>query len=364
MDTLILVAMFVGGLACLVVGAELLVRGAAALAASFGIPALVIGLTVVAYGTSAPELAVSVQSSLINQGDIAVGNVIGSNIFNVLFVLGLAAMLAPLIVDSTLVRRDVPVMIGTSLLFWAMAADGVIARWEGLVLLAGAVGYTLWMVIAGRREAASTGGAAAGEADDADVIPEQPRWLSLVQVVGGLAVLVLGANLLVNAAVTVATLLDVPPLIIGLTVVAVGTSLPEVATSVVATLRGQRDIAVGNVVGSNIFNLLLILGVAGSLDGNGLLIAADALRFNIPVMVLVAVACLPIFFTGGIVARWEGVLLFAYYVAYMLYLISAALRHSAVPLLYNGLLIAGVLTALVLLATSGRELWQQRSNTT
>jgi cation:H+ antiporter len=317
--------LFLAGLALLVVGAELLVRGASSLARRFGITPLVIGLTVVAMGTSAPEVAVSVRSALAGQADIALGNVVGSNIFNVLFILGLSALITPLLVTRKLVWLEVPIMIGVALLLWLFAYDGHVNRVEAGILFAGLVAYTVFQIWESRRE-----GIEAQELAGEDR-PLGGAALSLAFLAGGLGLLVLGANWLVDAAVAMARAIGVSELVIGLTIVAAGTSAPEVATSIMAALRGERDIAVGNVVGSSIFNILCVLGIAGVVSPSGIGVAPAALAFDIPVMVAVAVACLPIFLTGHTIARWEGALFFFYYVAYTAYLILAATEHDALP---------------------------------
>jgi len=312
------------GLALLIGGAELLVRAASRLAAALGVPPLVVGLTVVAFGTSAPELAVSIGASLGGQADVAVGNVVGSNIFNVLLILGLAAVLVPLAVQRPLVRRDVPVMIGVSVLVLLLGLDGAIGRVDGLVLVAGLIVYTVLLVRAGRRE----NGAVA-----ATVVAVSPpfRWRDVVLVGVGLALLVAGSRSFVAGAVTLAGRLGISELVVGLTIVAAGTSLPEVATSVVASLRGERDIAVGNVVGSNLFNLLAVLGLSGVVAPGGLAVPAAALRVDLPVMIAAAVACLPIFATGHRISRGEGAWFLACYVAYTTYLILTAARSPWLP---------------------------------
>ncbi|GMV44882.1 MAG: sodium:calcium antiporter [Pseudomonadota bacterium] len=329
------------GLALLVAGAELLVRGASRLALRVGISPLVVGLTVVAFGTSSPELAVSVQAGLAGQSDIAAGNIVGSNIFNVLFILGLAALILPLAVSQQLVRLDVPVMIGVSVLFWIMALDGRIGRFDGLLLVAGIVAYTLFAIRQGRREAPAI------EAQYAQEFGRANGWLGrlpvqLAMIAAGLALLVLGATWLVDSAVAIARVLGVSEVVIGLTIVAAGTSLPEVATSIMAALRGERDIAVGNVVGSNLFNLLGIGGIAALLTPGGIEVAASLLRLDLPVMFAVAFACLPIFATGHLIARWEGGLFVAYYAAYAGYLILAATQHAALPP-FSGVMLGFVL---------------------
>jgi len=261
MDTLTLV-LFLLGLGCLIGGAELLVRGASRLAAAAGISPLVIGLTVVAYGTSAPEMAVSVQSALAAQADIALGNVVGSNIFNVLFILGVSALIIPLTVAQQFVRKEVPIMIGASLLLWLAAADGVIARWESALLFAGIVAYTVYLVRESRRERREIQEEYAAEFGAAPAAKGGGVAVNIGLVLAGLALLVLGSRWLVDGAVAIARAAGLSELVIGLTIVAAGTSLPEVATSILAAVRGERDIAVGNVVGSNIFNILAVLGIA------------------------------------------------------------------------------------------------------
>ena len=320
---------FALGLIALVVGAELLVRGASKLAFSFGISPLVVGLTVVAFGTSAPEMAVSVQSAWSGQVDIALGNVVGSNIFNVLFILGASALIVPLVVHQQIVRQEVPVMIGASLLLWAMAADGGISRWEGLLLASLVFGYTIVIIRQSRRETAAIK-AEYEEVFEGGAQGWDAHWgVQVLLILGGLALLVLGSNWLVEAAVAFAKHLGVSELVIGLTIVAAGTSLPEVATSILAAIRGERDIAVGNVVGSSIFNILAVLGISASVAPSELLVPPSMLAFDLPVMVAVAAACLPIFFTGHLIARWEGALFLALYVTYTLYLILNSTGHDA-----------------------------------
>ncbi|MCG6897665.1 MAG: calcium/sodium antiporter [Thiocapsa sp.] len=309
------------GLVLLTAGAESLVRGASRGAARLGIPSLVVGLTVVAFGTSAPEFAVSVQSAWSGQPDIALGNVVGSNIFNVLFILGVSAVIVPLAIASQLIRIDVPLMIGASVLLLLLALDGSIGRIDGAILFSGLVLYTGFQIRQGRREQQN--------ARDRGEPPTGGWWADLAFIVGGLILLVWGSRLLLGSAVAIAQSLGVSELVIGLTIVAAGTSMPEVATSVVASLRGHRDIAVGNVVGSNVFNILGVLGLSAVVSPMGIGVAPQALHFDFPVMVAVAVACLPIFVTGREIARWEGGLFLAYYIAYTTYLVMAATHHAA-----------------------------------
>ena len=352
--TLTTLLLFIAGGALLIGGAELLVRGASRMAIAAGISPLVVGLTVVAFGTSSPELAVTVSSVIAGEADVAVGNVVGSNIFNVLFILGIAALVAPLVVAQQLVRLDVPVMIGASVLALLLALDGSVGRLDGLLLFAGAIGYTVFLIRQSRRESAGV----RQEYDEA-FGGEAPKRSSPLVNIGlmliGLAMLVFGARWLVNAAVTTATALGVSELVIGLTVVAAGTSLPEVATSVLATIRGERDIAVGNVVGSCIFNLLAVLGLGSIVAPNGVPVSPGALSFDIPVMVAVAVATLPIFFTGYLIARWEGAVFLGYYLAYTTYLVLDAAGHATAASLGTAMIwFVLPLTALTLAVVSVR----------
>lgn len=347
--------LFVAGLVLLVVGAELLVRGASRLAIAVGISPLIIGLTVVAFGTSAPELAVSVKASLDGQANIAVGNVVGSNIFNVLFILGLSALLVPLVVSRQLLRVDVPLMIAASLLVTWMAWDGVLSRAEGAVLFSGILLYTGGLAYYGMRQ---------GAADKLalEVQPPKPTGasiaLNVALIVVGLAMLVLGSRWLVQSATVLAEWMGVSDLVIGLTIVAAGTSLPEVVTSVVAGLRGERDIAVGNVVGSNLFNILCVLGLTAVVAPAGIAVAPAALALDLPVMIAVALVCLPIFFTGGEISRWEGLLLLGYYGAYTTYLVLAASHHPRLDVFTTAVLYGALpLTGAILL---GSVVWGLR----
>jgi cation:H+ antiporter len=325
-------AILVAGLVLLVLGAEGLVRGSSRLAAILGIPPLIIGLTIVAYGTSAPEMAVSVMSSFAGQADIAVGNVVGSNIFNVLFILGISALVAPLVVTRQLIRSDVPIMIGVSILMLVFGLDGNIGRVDGIILFVGAVVYTLSLIYQSSKQK--------NNSEEDEFAREYGRveatspivWVkNLAFIIGGLVLLVLGSRWLVDSAITIARSLGVSELLIGLTIVAAGTSLPELATSVVATIRGERDIAVGNVLGSNIFNILAVLGLSAIVSPEGINVSEAVLQFDVPVAIAVAFACLPIFYSGSKIDRWEGFLFLAYYLAYTAYLILDALRHDSLP---------------------------------
>lgn len=353
--------LLIAGLVLLVVGAEALVRGASRLAGLLGVSPLVIGLTIVAYGTSSPELAVSVQAAYAGQGEIAIGNVIGSNICNVLLILGASALAAPLVVAQQLVRVDVPIMIGASLLLGGFALDGEIARWEGLSLVAGAIVYSIFLLRQSRRERN-----AAVQAEYEAEYPPQERsrraWLvNGALILLGLALLTWGSRWLVDGAVEIARSLGVSELVIGLTIIAVGTSLPEGATSVMASLRGERDIAVGNVVGSNIFNLLLVMGGAAALAPRSMPVPAQALALDLPVMVAVAVAALPIFFTGYRIGRGKGAVFLGFYVAYLAYLVLDATGNRLLEPFTTGMLFFVLpLTAITLVALAVLELRARR----
>jgi cation:H+ antiporter len=352
---------FLAGLALLIAGGEALVRGAARLAAAVGISPLIIGLTVVAFGTSSPELAVSIKSALWGQPDIAMGNVVGSNIFNILLILGVSALIAPLVVHQQLVRLDVPLMVVVSVLVLLFALDGKIDRVEGVVLFSGLVFYILFLLYLSRREE-SVVNAEYSEAYGSKEAQRNSPWLGNTGLVlGGLALLALGSRWLVDGATVIAAELGVSDLVIGLTIVAAGTSLPEVVTSVIASIRGERDIAVGNAVGSNLFNILCVLGLTSIIAPSGIGVSESVIRFDLPVMIAVAFACLPIFFTNGMIARWEGALLVAYYVAYTLYLILAATRHDALPV-YGATMVYFVipLTVLTLLLITVRAIRRGR----
>jgi cation:H+ antiporter len=324
------VLLFLAGLAALVLGASLLVRGASKLALSFGISPLVVGLTVVAFGTSSPEVAVSVGAALKGQTDIAVGNVVGSNIFNVLFILGVSALITPLLVNVQLIRQEVPIMIGASVLLLALGLDGKLGFLDAALLFALLVAYTAFLVVQSRRATRAEATAASAEVPAVGSGWDSRVPVQIGLVVAGLVALVFGSNWLVAASIAFAKALGVSDLVIGLTIVAAGTSMPEVATSITAAIKGERDIAVGNVVGSNTFNILGCLGLSGMVAGSqGLGMPPALMAFDIWVMLAVAVACLPVFISGREIARWEGLVFVLYYAAYVAYLVLAAQQHAA-----------------------------------
>lgn len=308
--------LFLLGLGLLYLGAEWLVLGSGRLARSVGISALAVGLTVVAFGTSTPELVVSVLASARGQADVAVGNVVGSNIVNIALILGLSALIHPLRVQARLVRREIPIVIAASVFLLLLAADGTLGRLDGALLLLGFAGYLVFVVRASRGEGPAEAAAAAAAVGVEEEVARAPgRLPNGVLIAAGLLALVAGAYLLVETSVAFARRLGVPELVIALTLVAAGTSLPELATSAVASLRRRADIAIGNVVGSNIFNILAILGISAVL--RPLRAAPPILAFDGPVMLGAAALLLPLAWSRFRLERWEGFLLLMGYVAYI-----------------------------------------------
>lgn len=307
------------GLVTLLVGGESLVRGSSKLALALGINPLVIGLTVVAFGTSSPEFAVSFLAAIDGKMDVALGNVVGSNILNVLLILGLSAIVTPLIVASQLIKFDVPAMIAASLLVLAMGLDGAIGVLDGAILFSMLIAYTAWVIRLSRRESEKVKAEFEDSLGAADNGSKVKISVQIGTIVIGLLFLCLGARWLVSGAVDIARLLGIDELVIGLTIVAVGTSLPELITSVLASIHRQPDIAVGNIVGSNIFNILGVLGLSGLISGTGVLVSPEALWIDIPVMIGVAVVTLPIVFTDSTISRKEGTFLISAFVVYTTY---------------------------------------------
>lgn len=324
-----------GGLVLLLAGAEGLVRGSSRLAAYFGLSPLVIGLTVVALGTSSPEIAVSVAAAASGKGDVALGNVIGSNMANILLILGVSAIIIPLAVVKRLVRIDLPILIGATVIVMLMSIDGHLGRIDGALLTAALIGY-----IAFQFKAFKFNRPHAGQSDATQRRKEQHTQeesgrnfhlaLNILLVGAGLTIMVFGSRWLVEGASAAARTLGLSELIIGITIIAIGTSLPEVATSVLAALKGEREIAVGNIVGSNVFNTLGVLGL-GSLaaTGLGIEIHQNVLHFDFPIMLAITVACVPIFFSRYQISRSEGAMFIGYYAAYLLHIFLKATNHAA-----------------------------------
>lgn len=312
------------GLGLLYAGAQTLISGGAGLALRLGLTPLVIGLTVIAYGTSSPEMVVSLQAALSGNGAISIGNVVGSNICNIALILGACALISPLKASSQIIGREIPIMIAVSVLLciFLYTGDGYLSRWEGAVLFAGIVIYTVTTVRAARRESADS----ALQAESSSDVPARGSTekkpglaLSIALTLGGLVILVAGSHFFVDGAVTLAEGWGISQTVIGLTIVAVGTSMPEFATSMVAAIRKNSDVAVGNIVGSNIFNIIGILGLCAMIRP----MQAPAISLvDLVVMLALAVLLLPLCKSGGKIGRGEGALLLAAYAGYMWWLIA------------------------------------------
>ncbi|MCB1148921.1 MAG: calcium/sodium antiporter [Chlamydiia bacterium] len=317
---------FLFGLALLVLGAEILVRGAVKIAALLGISPLIIGLTIVAFGTGAPELVVSIFAARSGETAIALGNVVGSNIINILLILGLTSVIAPTAVHHQLVKIDVPIMIFASVFVYGAALYGAVTPAMGAALAFLILAYTLFSILNARAENGVL------KEFESEFSTQDPfSWGEAVRctvmILLGIFLLGKGSEHVVGSATEIAVYFGLSQLLIGLTIVALGTSLPELATSLVAALRGKRDIAVGNIIGSNIFNIFAVLGIAALVAPGGIPIPKQALNLDIPVMLACSIACLPIFFTKNIISRWEGALFLIYYGVYNAYLITDALGH-------------------------------------
>ncbi len=305
--------LFLLGLGALYLGADLMIRGASRLARRLGVNALVIGLTVVAMGTSMPELLVGMVASVRDSGDIAIGNVVGSNIANIALILGIAALIRPIRVQMRLLVREVPIMIFAALAFFIFALDLELSRWDGLFLAVGFIAYTLYLLEGARRESPAI------EVEYQKFVPTGGTLTGhLLLTVVGLGTLLGGAHLVVSGAASTARLLGVSELAIGLTVVAIGTSLPELATAIAASVQDEGDILVGNVVGSNIVNIMAVLGSASI--ARPLAVSESVIRVEAPVMLAVSILVLPFVWTTLRLTRWEGVILIMAYLAFVVLL--------------------------------------------
>lgn len=352
------------GLLLLFLGAQLLIRGASHLGVTAGISPIVVGLTIVAFGTSTPELLVSVMGAWSGQVELALGNVIGSNIFNVLFILGVSAALVPLVVNQRLLHWDAPFLLGLTLLTYLLALDGLLSLVEGVLLVSILILYTAWAIRQSgledpgiRKEYAQTYGPE--ETTLPEVLPTPLVFLLITLL--GLSLLIVGSRLFTRSATTLARGWGVPEMVIGLTVVAAGTSLPEVATSLVAALNGKTDIAVGNVVGSNLFNLTGVLGLSVLTTGEGIPVPPAVLEFDLLVLIVVSILCLPIFFTGHRISRPEGMLFVLVYGLYTLAMVGFCCHPFIVRSLPYALWIFLVpLTALTVMGGLYRHLLSQR----
>jgi cation:H+ antiporter len=348
------------GLVFLTLGAEWLVRGASSIATRFGIAPIVIGLTVVAFGTSAPEFAVSVGGALTGNSDVALGNVVGSNTFNILLVLGLSAAIGSLTIEQRIIKRDIPILLAISVVIYGLILNELVGRIEGVVLFVGLIAYTWWLLQDARKAESAKVTDEYEDAIDAldDGLVAKPLYIQIGLVVVGLTLLILGSRFLVGSATKIAEAFGVSDLVIGLTVVAAGTSLPELATSVMAAYRGQRDIAVGNVVGSNLFNLLGVLGSSAALTSSGIPVDRDLIRLDYPVMLAATLVLIPICWNGFAIKRWEGILLAAFYVAYVAFLVMDA-GDSTAPELFRTMMLIVIPIVMLAFTATGIQGWRK-----
>ncbi|GIU51845.1 MULTISPECIES: calcium/sodium antiporter [Shewanella] len=301
----------IGGFLILTIGAEALVRGASQIALKLGLTPLIIGLTIVAFGTSAPELAVSVKSAMAGNSGIALGNVIGSNIANIGLILGITALIRPIKIESQMVRRDIPIMIAASVLFWSLLLDGGLSIWNGMLLTTLLVGYLSFSYITADKQSN----------EDGLAVNTQSNWLSVVLIIIGISMLVGGGILFVDGAVAMAKSFGISEVIIGLTIVAIGTSMPELVTSIVAAMKGESDIAIGNVIGSNLFNILGILGVTALIHP---ILDSEISSIDWFTMIALAMVLLPFAYTGLRIGRREASFLVLSYLGYIGYLVVQA----------------------------------------
>lgn len=305
----------VAGLVVLGVGAEVLVRGATTIASRLGISSMLIGLTVVSIGTSLPELAVGIDAALNDAGPLAIGNIAGTNIVNILLILGLSAAMVPLALSRQTIRFDLPAMAFCAVLLVVLSLSGELTRMDGVILLAIAVIYTIVIVRIGL-------GAGSSATDTGAVVDDGgPRtWVAAVQLLGGIAAVIIAADWLVDGSIGIATELGVSEELIGLTIVAIGTSAPELMTTIVSTIRGNRDMAIGNLIGSSVYNITFILGASALVAP--LAVTSDLIRIDLPLMAVVALICIPVFITGRRVSRMEGIVFVLAYLAYLVFLIA------------------------------------------
>ncbi len=343
------IAALVGGLVALSLGADWLVRGGAKLALTLGIPPLVVGLTIIAFGTSAPEFSVSVGAALKGSADVALGNVLGSITANVLLALGLAAIIRAIPIHSQIVRQEMPIYLAAMVLFAAMLLDGQLSRLDGIILFSLIIAYVVFLIRQSRL---------AGKEETEEFLDEIPksRWddrpaVQIALIIAGLIALIQGADWAVEGAVQLARGLGISELVIGVTVIAVGTSLPEIVTTVVAMIKKEGDIAVGNIVGSNIFNIFAVMGAAAAVAPEGVAVAPEVLRVDLWVAAGCTLALLPVILTDGQMQRWEGGLFLACYALYIAHLAlqqSGAAAHAVFAEVVTGVVIPLVIAALLL----------------
>lgn len=347
------VFLFITGLGALILGAELFLKAVDHFGLKWGVSPLIMGLTVVAFATGAPELAISIKAAWTGSADLVLGNIIGSNIANILLILGLTAVIAPIDITKRVVRVDVPIVIAASVLLFVLAMDGNLSTQDGVLILLGLVGYSIFTFfhIRNNRNQSRNGGIE--EIFEYDEDPEKlgTGFVFYFKNVGllliGLVLIVQGSDWMVESAVTIATVLGFSELVIGLTIVSIGTSLPEIATSLSAARKGKADIAVANVMGSNLYNILLTLGLTLVIAPSMLVVSQKAIQLDLPFMVAVSVACIPIFIAGFNLTRLDGIIFLSYYVAYLSYLGLDALT-SPYTALFETVMFWGIIPATVL----------------
>lgn len=320
------VLLLILGLALLLAGAEFLVRGAARISTVIGIPPMVIGLTIVAIGTSTPELAVSISAGLKGNGGLGVGNIAGANVFVMLFVVGLSALWRPLPLQSQVIKLELPMIVAAALTMTLLAWDGQLSQRDGIIMLSGGALYTIALIYVTRTASRTAKKEFREEYGPQSVRPSRPRWLARIgygaMLIGGIALTVTGAELLVRGAVSIAQWAGISSGIIGLTIVAFGTSSPELVTTMVSTYRNDRDVAIGNIMGSGVYNILAILAIACIVTPGGLPVERQLLSFDIPLMAGVALGAIPVFVTGRRVSRFEGALGIVVYLSYVTWLLA------------------------------------------
>lgn len=321
------VVLFVVGLATLIGGAELFLRSVDKFGAAWSVSPVVMGLTVVAFATGAPELAISLQAAVDGKPDLVVGNILGSNIANILLILGIAGLVQPLKITNRIIKVDVPMVIGASMLLFVLAMDGLLSPLDGGIILLALIGYSIFMYFQIRKDRLAnislSGGAL--KLDEELTTAFYVKYIVLLLV--GLVLIVMGSRFMVHSAVEIAGVLGISELIIGLTIVSIGTSLPEVATSVSAVRHGDSDTAVANVMGSNLYNILLTLGLTVVIAPGAIDVSMDAVNLDLPFMVIVAGACLPLFWPGKELGRPEAFGFLTYYGLYLAYLVLISIQH-------------------------------------
>ncbi len=333
------IVLFVLGLVALIAGAELFLKAVDHFGLKWGVSPLIMGLTVVAFATGAPELAISIKAAMSGSADLVLGNIIGSNIANILLILGITALIAPLNITRRVIKVDVPIVIAASVTVYILALDGELGTIDGVILMAGLVGYSYFMFLQIKKDADEQAGVE--EVFEYETSPDQlaKGAFFYIKNIGflliGLTLIVAGSSWMVESAVTIATILGMSELVIGLTIVSIGTSLPEIATSLSAARKGKADIAVANVMGSNLYNMLLTLGLTLIIAPNVLAVSADAIKLDLPFMVAVSIACIPIFIAGFNLTRRDGALFLVYYSTYLSYLVLNAINSSFVPVIQN-----------------------------